>query len=142
MSYRCDKKGRNMENIKYKVVYDLFDNIYSAFARKDARIKYEFNQYVRSSEYLFHRGYYLCVFNKLDQAVKMFKGSCADRSGFKIFTCKVKGRHKIKRIPCRISDDVFENKMSNCFDEKHNRIGDFPEGTEMWEYVKLLKRVK
>lgn len=130
---------------RYKVVKACMyipGNIYwSAVVPKPASIDYEIGKWVQPNPIFSKKGYYLTVFKKLKHAIKFIEGLVPTVFDYQIFECKVKGKHvSYRKLPPR-----FKNVQYSGFIPIINGSSlelKFPKGTEMWEYVKLIKKVE
>ena len=125
---------------RYKLVYMVNNIEYtSCMTYGMAQTIYYPNEWVTSPAWLHEDGMYPLVFKTKKQAIEWGKHALVsipslwDR--YKIFKCEVKGRHYKPREFLLLSWLAIGVKKISV------PIA-FPEGTEAWEYVKLVKEVK
>ena len=124
--------------IKYKVVRPtLSENKFSScVAMGQAQTIYTLNKWTHTKKVWLKRGYLLTVFGKIEDAESFQE----NHPGSVLFECEVKGEHKpYKKLPpIRLSVIVSGAFYPSYLDSKIP----FPDGTEMWEYVKLTRRIR
>lgn len=132
--------------IKYKVVRGVDEDgkvkYYSSYEATWGRVEYKINEWVRAPRPFRDYGYYLYVFNDKQIALD-YREFLMDYNGITsyAFTCEVKGRRRIKRVPYNIfTVDINCKEHLWEFLKKGNKkeAGVEPlDGTELWEYVKI-----
>ena len=128
-----------MAPIRYKIVFRTKKGLWSAVAYPtNLRTQYLIKEWVSVPERPdMLENHYLCVFNNFDNAQKFaaieFVENNAD--SYEIYQCLVKGRHHIKRLPIFYKYSIATGMWEPVYGHA------WPEGTEMWEYVKLTEKV-
>ena len=144
--------------VKYKIVTVMEKakpddkNIYTGFIIRYGlyAVKYKLNEWVQAPKAMAEHGNYLTVFNNPHNLYQFVKGiGIIGITGNllikSVFKCKVKGRHKTKALPPLFFTQWVNSGLSYKRMEVYNTfeplLSFFPDGTEMWEYVKLIERI-
>ena len=130
--------------MKYKVVSYQDGKLLSSFTTEWGTTLYKIGEWVQAPRPFIDYGYYLFVFNNLQDAV--IYANQMDLNY--IYECEVKGRHKIVKLPDLIDVDytsyskiIIQLKIRSKI-SYHIARKFYPDGTELWEYVKLVRRVE
>jgi len=124
-------------NIRYKVVEKVGDRYFSCIIDKGkAKVEYKLNKWVKPEKWLLDKRYGLLVFKTLVEAER-FRRNSHLRFSLKsiIFKVKCKNKMKLKKY-CWVENLVLYGDL------REYSYGDWPEGTEMYEQVKLTKQIK
>jgi hypothetical protein len=120
---------------RIKIIKKVNEEKTSCIVPSEAGVVYKEHQWATAPEWLQKAGYHLLVFNNVEDALS-FTTDIFDSDIYgdiELWTCKVRG--KIRRLPEHCYFFVLDERQL-CGSGK-----DWPEGTEMYKKVKLVKRI-
>lgn len=120
----------------YKVLTTNNNNFVSFYMLGNAKVEYNINKWAQAPECLQKLGYYLLVFDSLEN-IESFLGKI--RQGIFIFKCKIK--NIINPLPKSL--DIRGGSFSSLYEsfKNNNFLEKWPKGTIMVKQVKLIEQV-
>ena len=140
-----------MAEVRYKVVREKEGKLYSALIMDWGVTEYKVGEWIQAPELFRKYGYYLYVFKEFKNAIAFINEAFTDKDDLRIYKCFVRGKHKIVRIPPALDIWNYESKgiltemlyVNSSLPYRLMERRGFPlyEGTETWEYVKVIEEV-